>query len=358
VAAEPRTAVVLYNLGGPDGPQAVQPFLFNLFNDPAIIRQPAPLRWLLARLISRRRAPVARAIYARIGGASPIVGETRAQAAALRTRLADGGGDVLFEVFVAMRYWHPLAEETVAEVVKWGAERVVLLPLYPQFSTTTTASFEAAWKHAAAEAGLAADTVSVCCYPDAAGFVDALARLTGAAIEEARAAAGGAAPRVLFSAHGIPRKFVDDGDPYPLQIEATVAALVAKLAIKELDYRLCYQSRVGRLEWLRPYTEDEIRQAGADGKALVVVPVAFVSEHSETLVELDLEYGELARNHGVPGYSRVATVGVEDAFIDALAGLARAAAASTAPALTGAVDRACPAGAALCPLVAAGSGAG
>ncbi|MBF0393999.1 MAG: ferrochelatase, partial [Alphaproteobacteria bacterium] len=279
-----RTAVVLFNLGGPDGPDAVRPFLFNLFNDPAIIGAPGPIRWALARFISARRAPVARAIYDRIGGRSPLLELTRAQAAALEAAL---GAD--HRVFVAMRYWHPLTEETVAEVFAWRPDRVVLLPLYPQYSSTTSGSSIEAWRKAAAKAGLTAPTEAICCWPTEPGFIGTVARQTAEAL-----AASPPGARVLFSAHGLPKKVIAGGDPYRWQVERTAEAVVAALGVPGLDWLVCYQSRVGPLEWIGPATDDEIRRAGADKVGLVVVPIAFVSEHSETLVELDIEYAELA----------------------------------------------------------------
>lgn len=312
-----RIAVVAYNLGGPDSPEAVKPFLKNLFSDPMIIRLPGPLRWFVASMISRRRAPVAREIYAKIGGRSPILPETQKQADALQAALGDD-----FRVFVAMRYWHPFADQVARDVAAWKPDRVVLLPLYPQFSTTTTESFLRIWRNAARAASLDAPTAEVCCYPDHEGFVRALHRATADAIAELPE---GTKYRVLFSAHGLPKKIVEAGDPYADQVERTAAAVVARLGIAGLDSVVCYQSRVGPLEWLKPYTEDEIRRAGEDKTALVVVPVAFVSEHSETLVELDMEYRDLAHEAGVPAYVRAPTVNADAAFIAGLAAIVRAA---------------------------------
>tara|TARA_E500000331_G_scaffold71874_1_gene66616 strand:- start:5294 stop:6319 length:1026 start_codon:yes stop_codon:yes gene_type:complete len=310
-----KTAVVIYNLGGPDSPEAVRPFLKNLFSDPMILRVPAPVRWLLARFISWRRAPVARDIYAHIGGRSPILPETEKQRAALQEALGDD-----YRVFISMRYWHPFCDETVRDVLAWAPERVILLPLYPQFSTTTTESFTLAWHQAAARAGLSVPTAEICCWPDADGFIDAIARRA----DEAIANLPDDEPyRILFSAHGLPKKIVESGDPYASQVERTSAAALARLAEPQADHVVCYQSRVGPMEWLQPYTEDEITKAGADGIALVVVPVAFVSEHSETLVELDIEYAELAVEAGVPHYVRAPTVRDDVAFIAALAGIVR-----------------------------------
>lgn len=305
-----RVAVVLTNLGGPDGPEAVKPFLFNLFNDPAIIGLPGIVRTPLARLISSRREKSAQANYARMGGGSPLLPETLKQAAALSEALVDAAPGDETEVFIAMRYWHPLTEDTAKAVAEFQPDHVVLLPLYPQFSTTTTASSLKAWREAYKGPG---EVHAVCCYPDAEGLVDAQARL----IRETMDKAGGQPVRVLFSAHGIPEKLVAAGDPYQAQVEATVAAVVARMGLS--DWAICYQSRVGPLKWLGPSTPEAVEQAGRDGVGAVVVPIAFVSEHIETLVELDHEYAELARQVGCSPYLRAPAVGVEPAFIAALA---------------------------------------
>jgi len=311
-----KLSIVLFNLGGPDSPEAVKPFLFNLFNDPAIISLPNPLRWLVAKLISTRRAPVAREIYARIGGSSPLLDWTEQQAQALKNVL--GEFDAV-QVEIAMRYWHPRASETVERVKAFNPDRVVLLPLYPQFSTTTTGSSLKEWAEVADGAGLTAPTMTVCCYPDNEGFVEASRDL----IEQALADADGADLRLLFSAHGLPKKVIDGGDPYQRQVERSVAAIVKALDRPGLDYLTCYQSRVGPLEWIGPSTEEALEQAARDGKSVMVVPIAFVSEHSETLVELDIEYKELAEKLGILEYHRVPTVRTHQAFIDGLAGLVR-----------------------------------
>ncbi len=315
-----RIAVVLFNLGGPDGPDAVRPFLFNLFNDPAIIGVPGPLRWALATLISRRRAPVAQEIYAELGGGSPLLANTEAQAEALEAALAEQGE---VRCFIAMRYWHPRAAAVARAVRDFAPDRVVLLPLYPQYSTTTSGSSLREWIVAARAAGLRAPTSAVCCYPDNAGFVGAKVELIRDAIaamdvpRERR--------RVLFSAHGLPKKIVAGGDPYQWQVERSCAAVASALGDEIGDWITCYQSRVGPLEWIGPSTDAEIARAGREGKAAVVVPIAFVSEHSETLVELDIEYRRLAQANGVPVYVRVPTVGDHAAFVAGLAGVVRAA---------------------------------
>jgi ferrochelatase len=338
-----RTAVVLFNLGGPDRLGSVRPFLFNLFNDRAIIALPQPLRWLIARLISGQRAATARAIYDKIGGRSPLLANTAAQARALETAL---GAD--HRCFIAMRYWHPLSDEAAQMVKDWGPDRIVLLPLYPQFSTTTTGSSLTAWHKAAKRVGLSVPTAALCCYPRDAGFIAAAAALIRQSLTEIPA---GTACRVLFSAHGLPKKIVAAGDPYQFQVETTVAALRAALKLPALDSVICYQSRVGPLEWLGPATDAEIARAGAAGIALVVVPVAFVSEHSETLVELDIEYRHLAQRSGVPDYRVVPTVGVESAFIAGLAALVRE--TMGAGLRCGEGVRLCPSDLVRCPLAAA-----
>ncbi len=311
-----KLSIVLFNLGGPDSPEAVKPFLFNLFNDPAIIGLPGPLRWLVAKLISTRRAPVAREIYDHIGGASPLLDWTEQQAKALKDSLPEFDE---VQVEIAMRYWHPRASETVERVKAFGPDRVVLLPLYPQFSTTTTGSSLKEWAEQAERAGLTAPTMTVCCYPDNEGFVEASRDL----IEQALADAEGIGLRLLFSAHGLPKKVIDGGDPYQRQVERSVAAVVKALDRPGLDYLTCYQSRVGPLEWIGPSTEEALAQAAQEGKSVMVIPIAFVSEHSETLVELDIEYAELAKELGILEYHRVPTVRVHPAFIDGLAGLVR-----------------------------------
>lgn len=312
-----RVAVVLFNLGGPDGPAAVRPFLENLFRDPAIMRVPAVLRWLLARIIARRRAPIARANYDRIGGGSPLLANTRAQAAALDAALA---GDDEVRSFVAMRYWHPFADETTRAVAAFAPDRIVLLPLYPQYSTTTTASSLLDWERAARRHGVTAPTTTVCCYPVEANLVAAETALVRRGIEEARTTGPA---RVLFSAHGLPEKIVAGGDPYQWQVEQTAAAVAARAGLSAGEWVVCYQSRVGPLAWIGPSTEEEIARAGRDKVGAVVVPIAFVSEHSETLVELDIEYRELADHAGVPAYVRVPTVGVRPDFVAGLAALVR-----------------------------------
>jgi ferrochelatase len=317
-----RTAVVLFNLGGPDQPAAVRPFLFNLFSDPAIIGLPNPLRWLVAQLISRRRAPVAREIYQKMGGGSPILPNTKEQADALTSELGDLGQ---VRSFICMRYWHPMTADVVRAVKDYGADEIILLPLYPQFSTTTTASSYKLWQEEAVRQGLTTQTKLICCYPTEPGFIRALVEGTRKGLAEARQLAPEAEPLVVFSAHGLPKKIVDAGDPYVTHVKAGVAQVAASLALPATQWIAAFQSRVGPLEWVGPATEDVIRKAAEEKRAIVVVPVAFVSEHSETLVELDIEYRELAEGHHAAAYVRVPTVSADGDFIRGLAGLVRTA---------------------------------
>ena len=314
-----RVGIVLFNLGGPDNIAGVEPFLRNLFSDPAIIRLPGFLRLPLARWIAARRAPLAQKIYAHLGGGSPIRKETEAQARALAASLV--GAAFEFEIFIAMRYSEPGSEAAVRAMRTFAPDRIVLLPLYPQFSTTTTGSSFDDWDRAAAKVGLTAPTSRICCYSAEAGFVAGLAEHIRAAMASRKP---GLAYRLLLSAHGLPKRIVERGDPYQWQVERTAAALVDALGIRaggDIDHQVCYQSRVGPLEWLGPATDAEIRRAGTEGRGVIIAPIAFVSEHSETLVELDIEYGKLAQDAGVPDYRRVPTVGADAAFIDGLAGL-------------------------------------
>lgn len=347
-----KIAVVLYNLGGPDRPEDIRPFLFNLFNDPMIIGAPGLIRWLLAKLISTRRAPVARKIYEHLGGGSPLLANTQAQADALDAVLTASSEDE-YRTFVAMRYWHPMAEKVAREVKAYEPERIVLLPLYPQFSTTTVGSFLRVWQKTVKSIGLDCPTNSICCYPTEPGFVTATADFVRAALREIGT---DKAARVLFSAHGLPKKIVAAGDPYQWQVEQTAKAVVDELAMDGLDWVNCYQSRVGPLEWIGPSTEQEIRRAGAAGLAIVIVPLAFVSEHSETLVELDIEYRHIGDAAGVAGYHRTPTVGVVEPFIAGLARLVSVALSDVASPCSGSVDRICPTNWSQCPCAAKAAG--
>jgi len=336
-----RVAVVLFNLGGPDAPESVRPFLENLFMDPAILRVPGWIRPWLGRFIAKRRTPAATENYAILGGRSPLLELTEAQARSLEDALANDAAE--YRCFVAMRYWHPLSDAAARAVAAWAPDEVLLLPLYPQYSTTTTGSSVAAWTVAAKQAGVRVPTTTLCCYHSDPAFAAATAALVREAYWRARAEVpADTGLRVLFSAHGLPETIVKGGDPYQWQVERTVAAVVGQLAIPGLDFTVCYQSRVTPQKWIGPSTEFELERAGHDKVAVLVCPIAFVSEHSETLVELDVEYREEAHRLGVPGYFRVPAQNSDAGFIGALRGLVLAARAGGRALCSFAGARQCP----------------
>ena len=322
-----KTAIVLFNLGGPDSLQAVRPFLLNLFKDPAILRVPFFVRPILARIIARARVKPATEIYKILGGRSPLLELTNQQARALELELA---ADDEVRCFVAMRYWHPFASETVHEVKAFAPDRVLLLPLYPQFSTTTSGSSLTDWRNAAAKAGFVAPTTTLCCWHSDHDFIASTAAVIRDHLTELRLRAGPTvALRILFSAHGLPEVIVKRGDPYQMQVEKTAAAVLQALRDDGVDDEalndavVCYQSRATPQQWLQPSTDDEIERAGHECVGVLVIPIAFISEHSETLVELDIEYRELAARVGVPFYRRVPTQNDDPGFIAALARIVR-----------------------------------
>ena len=312
-----KIAVVLFNLGGPDRPRDVRPFLQNLFSDPAIIAAPRLIRRPLAALIARQRERSAMANYGVMGGGSPLLAHTQAQAAALEAVMAARLPEANVRTFIAMRYWAPTSEEAAAEVARFCPDEIVLAPLYPQFSTTTTASSLAAWDNAYAGPGTRR---AICCWYDNDGLLEAHA----AQIRDTWKAAGRPKVRLLFSAHGLPQKIAASGDPYQWQIEATCAKVAARLG-EGWDWRVCYQSRVGPMKWLGPSTPDAIRAAGSEGLGVLIDPIAFVSEHIETLVELDRDYAAVAEAAHVPVYLRAPAVGTLPSFIDGLADAVEAA---------------------------------
>lgn len=311
-----KTAVVLFNLGGPANLDSVRPFLFNLFYDKAIIRLPNPFRWLIAKIISTLRAKTAQAIYSEVGGSSPILKETEKQAAALTKKLGNN-----FEVFICMRYAPPMSDEVAQKIKDYAPDEIIMLPLYPQFSTTTTGSSIADLKQALAKHKVAASQKVMCCYKTGEGFIKAHVDLIEKTIEPLEDKNN---IRILFSAHGLPQKIIDAGDPYQKQVEETVGAIMKNLPGEVIiDHKITYQSRVGPMKWLQPSTIDEIKVAAKLKKTIIVVPVAFVSEHVETLVELDIEYAEIAKNMGAK-YLRVPALGTHDDFIEDLAKNVRA----------------------------------
>jgi protoporphyrin/coproporphyrin ferrochelatase len=307
-----RTAVVLFNLGGPDSLDAVEPFLFNLFADPDIFKLPLGrfTQKPFARLISRRRN------YAAIGGKSPLLDNTWAQARALETELRAHGD---YDVVVCMRYWHPLSDAVVQDLKTRGYRDLVLLPLYPQYSRTTTGSSVNEFERACARHGYRPQIRLVRAWHDHPAYLDAIAECVRAEAGKLPEPDPGAV-ELLFSAHGLPKKLVKRGDPYQRQIEATFEALRARLGWPRVT--LCYQSRVGPLEWLKPYTADMIREKAASGcRQMLVYPIAFVSDHSETLYELGMEYAELAHEAGIAHYRVVPALNAHPLLIRALADL-------------------------------------
>ncbi|MBC92951.1 MAG: ferrochelatase [Rhodospirillaceae bacterium] len=333
-----KIAVVLYNLGGPDKIEDVQPFLFNLFNDPMIIGVPTPLRWLLAKIISRRRAPIAKEIYKYLGGGSPLLENTRKQAEALELELKTQG-DNEFRVFVAMRYWHPTAYEVALKIKSYKPDQIILMPLYPQYSTTTVGSFLNVWRKVVKRVDLDCITKSICCYPREQGFISPISEFIKSSLKNI---GEDKKTRILFSAHGLPKKIVDKGDPYQWQVEQSAQAIVEDISIDGLDWVNCYQSRVGPLEWIGPSTEEEIRRAGREKLAVIVVPLAFVSEHSETLVELDIEYKLIADKANVIEYTRAPTVSLDKKFIKSLAKIVLLSLSNTRGICSGSPGQLCP----------------
>jgi len=307
-----KKAVILFNLGGPDSLNAVEPFLFNLFNDPAIISLPSIIRYPLAKFISKRRTPIAKAIYAEMGGKSPILEETQAQANAIEKNLQNEEDE--YKCFIVMRCWNPRATETIEKVKKFNPNQLILLPLYPQFSNATSGSSINEWLDICKKEKLTTETKIVCCYPTEKDFILSYANLIKEKINLNKLDE----TTLIFSAHGLPENKIKQGDPYQWQVEQSVKSLVEKLSIKKLNFILSYQSRVGPLKWIGPSTEKVIKEEAKKNKIIVVVPVAFVSEHSETLVELDIEYRKLAEDNGSKDYVRVPAVTINQDFINSL----------------------------------------
>ncbi len=371
-----KTAVVLFNLGGPDRQSAVRPFLFNMFSDKAIIPLPSALRYFIAQFISRIREKKSQKIYAQIGGKSPILEETKIQSAALETILNNPRDQINdkerikakkqkmqneFRTFIAMRYWHPFTTETCIEVSKYKPDSIILLPLYPQFSTTTTESSFAEWDkqwQKINDHNLNNPAVyKITSYYDDELFIASHANLLVQAYNGMVAKLNDSKIFktqdsksvqekiiVLFSAHGLPQSVIDGGDPYQSQTEASMEAIMRKFkqlmlekskteeknsskqnptqtAFEKFQYRLCYQSKVGPMKWLEPSSENEIIAAAQNKMGIIVLPISFVSEHSETLVELDIDYRWLAETNGAAAYIRVPALRDQSLYIECLAKL-------------------------------------
>ena len=302
----------MLNLGGPLQEADIKPFLTNFFMDKNIIGAPHPIRWFIARYIAYTRSKgAAKDSYALLNYKSPLLENTADQAVALQAAL-----DVKklnAKVFVSMRYWHPMAAAVIKDIEAYGADRIILLPLYPQFSTTTTGSSVEDFK-AAQDKKIPVTAIG--CYPLLDGFIEASAARIRKALETAPAGT-----KVLFSAHGLPEKVIQSGDPYQMQCEKSAAAIAAAAGLQDGAWEICYQSRVGPLKWIGPSTEETLQKAAREKTPVVLYPHAFVSEHVETLVEIDIEYRHKAKEWGVPYFGKVETVGTHPLFINSLAKL-------------------------------------
>ena len=315
-----RIGILLLNLGGPETLKDVRPFLYNLFADPEIIRLPSPLlQKPLAWLISSLRAQKSQENYQKIGGGSPLRQITEDQSEALRGQLQARGYDA--KVYVAMRYWHPFTEEAIAQVKRDQIEQLVILPLYPHFSISTSGSsfrvLQQLWEN---DPDLQAIPYTVVpSWYDAPGYVEAMATLIEQTLGQVNHPE---TAHIFFSAHGVPVSYVEEsGDPYQREIEHC-ATLIMNRVNANNAYTLAYQSRVGPVDWLQPYTDDAIRELAAEGiEELVVVPISFVSEHIETLEEIDQEYREVAEAAGIETFARVPALNTHPTFIQALTDL-------------------------------------
>jgi protoporphyrin/coproporphyrin ferrochelatase len=312
-----RVGVLLLNLGGPDQLEDVRPFLFNLFSDPEIIR--LPFTWLqkpLAWLISTSRAKKSQENYKLIGGGSPLRRITEEQAQALQSSLRDQGQDA--QVYIGMRYWHPFTEEAIARIKRDGINRLVILPLYPQFSISTSGSsfrlLQKLWQEDPTLQTI--DYTVVPSWYKRSGYLRAMADLIAQELDQT---ANPNDVHIFFSAHGVPLSYVEEaGDPYQQEIEECTE-LIMRTLNRPNPYTLAYQSRVGPVEWLKPYTEEAIQELAEQGvQNLLVVPVSFVSEHIETLEEIDIEYRELAEEAGIHHFQRVPALNTHPIFIEDL----------------------------------------
>ena len=310
-----KKAIILFNLGGPDKIENVEPFLFNLFNDPAILNLPTFIRYPLAKLISNRRAPIAKKIYKELGGSSPILTLTREQSSVLEKNLNQTQTGDEYKCFIVMRCWNPRAEDVIEDVKLYNPSEVILMPLYPQYSAATSGSSIKEWKDICKKNNYNIKTSTICCYPTDQNFINAHTKEIKKKIKDLKNF------KLIFSAHGLPEKNIKKGDPYQWQVEQSVKKIVENLNDVNLDWILSYQSRVGPLKWIGPSTENIIIKNSKIGKHIVLVPIAFVSEHSETLVELDIEYKELADVNGCKNYTRVPALGTNEDFIKALSEL-------------------------------------
>jgi ferrochelatase len=332
VAAKKRIGIVLFQLGGPDSLQAVEPFLLNLFLDPDIIPM-GPLGFLrrpLAKLISSRRSIPVAAKYAEIGRRSPIGLLTERQRRALVKTLSPYVDPV---AVTAMRYWHPLTTEAIDELKRAGSlDEIVLLPLYPHFSFATTLSSLKEWNRVYGT-GAGPKVVTVSQFYNHPLYIQALVKRVGSIL---RQFPDSSRIHLVFSAHGLPMSLVEKGDPYPKQIEETVRLVTESGAQKYAGWPkthlLCYQSRVGPAKWLQPPLTATIDRLGHEGvKEMLVVPISFVTEHIETLHEINIEARADAKKAGIERFRMMPAVGDSPIFIEALKSLVLQAAGVEAP---------------------------
>ncbi len=315
-----KVGIVLLNLGGPDSLEAVEPFLYNLFCDPDIINFPGSflVRNWLAKLISSKRHPRIQEQYKQIGGKSPLKDFTLGQAKLLEEKL---NKKFPARVFAAMRYWHPFTEEALDELEKEGIKKVILLPLYPQFSKATTESSVKEWKKHLKLRGSNIDWTLVEHYYDFPPYIDACVERVNQGLEKFPADIRDGVD-ILFSAHGTPMKLVREGDPYSGHICETVTAVMKAGAWKN-THHLCFQSKVGPQKWLTPSTPTTINELAKKGsKDMLVVPIAFASDHLETLYEVGIEFRHMAKEAGVDQFEVTEGLNYSEKFIDALAQLA------------------------------------
>ncbi len=308
-----KNAVLLMTMGGPARLEDVGPFLFNLFNDPAILRLPRFIRTPLAWLIAHARQGRAKNIYKMIGGYSPLIEQTCAQAECLEKALGDTA------VFIGFSYTHPFIEDVAAEMAEQDFESIVLLPLYPQYSTTTTESCLKAAQQALQKNAPQSRVLTIEHFAE----LDGLAEAWADTIRKAKQTLPDGPMRYLFTAHGLPEKIVNAGDPYPQECAQTARVIAGKLGLNDTDWTLCYQSKVGPAKWIGPSTDSELERAAGEGKAVLLVPISFVCEHSETLYELDILFAERAEELKIRGFARAAVPTEDPRLIGGLVKLIR-----------------------------------
>ncbi|MBI4743827.1 MAG: ferrochelatase [Actinobacteria bacterium] len=329
------TGVLLINLGGPDSPESVRPFLFNLFSDREIIQ--LPLQKLFALLISSVRSKKTISHYQEIGGKSPILELTQKQADLLEKKLNNpplnspltkgGHGGIkegqggLFKVYIGMRYWHPFIEEAVQKIIKDGINQIIVLPLYPQYSKATTGSSLNELKRILIKYNKNFNLKIIDNWFDNPLYLDAIVEKTKEGLEKFPLDRRKNV-QIIFSAHSLPKRFIEEGDPYLDQLNLTIDGIIERMP--DIKWRLSFQSKSGPVEWLEPSTDSVIRKLASEGvKEILIVPISFVSDHIETLYEIDIEYAELAKSLGVELFKRTPSLNDSESFIMALADIVK-----------------------------------